>query len=128
MKHLALAIALLTMTGCCHFAPCHPATYVAGTVSDATSGSPIPNADVRLYNYKTRTLSTGCFSLGGADALPFELAVSAPGYKPLLERPQKGFYRLDVILAPEADPRNSVTNSDKVARADYAAAVTKCSE
>jgi hypothetical protein len=102
LSKTALFVAPLVLGGCCYFAPCHPAGRIAGDVTDALSHQPIPDATVRLYGYTTRTARSGCFALGGADALPFEFQVSAPGYRPMVIKAVSGFFAASVALVPEA--------------------------
>ena len=109
LSKLTLLSALFLFGGCCYFMPCHPATYIVGTVMDGVSNQAIPNATVRLYYYETHTASSGCFALGGADALPFEFGVSAPGYKPVVVKAVPGSYRATVALIPEGSSDESTS-------------------
>tara|TARA_B100000614_G_scaffold196189_1_gene177475 strand:+ start:46 stop:438 length:393 start_codon:yes stop_codon:yes gene_type:complete len=109
-KYLFLILAALLLSGCCYFVPCHPATYITGVVIDGVSNQAIPEAAVRLYYYQTHTTSMGCFSIGGADAPPFEFGVSAPGYKPVVVKAVRGFYRAKVVLMPESSVGESTSN------------------
>lgn len=100
--------------------PCHPATYIAGTVTDATSHQPISNALVRLYFYKARSAPSGCFALGGADALPFEFGVSSPGYKSIVIRAVPGTYWATVALVPEGSAGASTSALRELSQERYA--------
>jgi hypothetical protein len=111
--------ASLLLGGCCYFLPCHPATYTAGFVIDGVSKQAIPKATVRLYYYETHTAPSGCFALGGADALPFEFGVSAPGYKPVVVKAVPGFYRATVTLMPEGSGGESVSEFSEISRDRY---------
>ncbi|MFJ1467335.1 carboxypeptidase-like regulatory domain-containing protein [Massilia orientalis] len=106
--------------------PCHPATYIAGTVTDAVSHQPVSNAAVRLYAYKARTTPSGCFALGGADALPFEFGVSAPGYKPTIIKPVPGWYWATVELVLEDRPGTSKSGHHELAQDRYNELSSKC--
>jgi hypothetical protein len=117
---MSLAIAPLLLGGCCYFAPCHPGTRIAGTVTDAVTQQPIGGAAVRLYYYETKTSQSGCFALGGADALPFEFGVSAPGYKPLVIKPIPGFYSATVALMPDSASGTSSIETREISQARYA--------
>jgi len=119
--------ALLALGGCCQFMPCHPGTHITGDVTDAVSGQPIADAVVRLYHHETRTGTSGCFSLGGADALPFEFAVSAPGYKPLREKAIPGTFRKTVILMPVDGNGESRSRNHEVSR-DQDADLSNCTK
>ena len=100
--------------------PCHPATYMVGTVTDAVSHRPISDAVVRLYFYEIRTARSGCFALGGADGLPFEFRVSAPGYKPLVAKAVPGSYRTTVMLISESNAGVSSSEPRAISREQYA--------
>lgn len=99
--------------------PCHPGTYVAGFVTDSASGQAIPDAAVRLYHYQATTAASGCFALGGPDALPFEFGVSAPGYKPLVAKAVPGAYQATVSLSPLSAASSSSSTTVKVSREGY---------
>lgn len=116
----------LVLTGCCYFFPCHPATYIAGTVTDAVSHQPIADAAVQLYFYETHTMHAGCFALGGADAQPFEFSVSAHGYKPITVRPKPGSYRATVTLRPEQTAGPSNVNFQAISPERYADMSIRC--
>ena len=86
---------------------------------DGLSKRSISKATVRLYYYETPTAPSGCFALGGADALPFEFGVSAPGYKPMVGKAVPGFYRATVTLMPEGSAGESVSEVSKISRDRY---------
>ena len=115
----SIFIAPLLLSACCHFAPCHFGSYIAGTVSDAASHRPISNAAVRLYHYQKRTADSGCFALGGPDALPFEFGVSAPGYKPIVVKAVPGSYWAAVTLVPEGETAESRSEAHEISRERY---------
>jgi hypothetical protein len=119
LSKLLLIKTSLLLSGCCYFAPCHPATYTAGMVIDSVSKQAIPKATVRLYYYETHTGPSGCFAIGGADALPFEFSVSARGYKPLVVKAVPGFYRATVSLMPEGSGDESVSESEEISHDRY---------
>jgi len=120
LSAMAYLIVPFLLGACCYFAPCHPATYIAGEVTDAVSHRPISNATVHLYQYKVRTTLSGCFALGGADALPFEFAVSALGYKPIVIKAVPGSYRALVTLVPEGNSGNSNSEASEISQERYA--------
>jgi hypothetical protein len=126
LARISLVLAPLALSGCCYFMPCHPATYIAGTVTDAVSHQPVSNAAVRLYGYKARTTPSGCFALGGADALPFEFGVSAPGYKPTIIKAVPGWYWATVELVPEDRPGASKSGRDELSQDRYNELSSKC--
>ena len=99
---------------------------MTGTVTDAVSLRPIANAEVRLYFYRAHAGLTGCFSLGGADALPFEMNVSAPGYKPLLLKPSAGSFQVNVTLIPEGGVGTSSAETRKISYERYLASWRVC--
>jgi len=105
---------------------CHPGGYVAGIVTDSESGQPIPRASVRLYYYEARSSAVGCFALGGADALPFQFGVSAPGYKPLVVDAKPGRYEVAVKLAPEGTAGDSKLTSRKISKEKYQGLSRSC--
>lgn len=109
----------LFLTGCCYFVPCHPGTFIAGAVEDGASRRAIPNAAVRLYHYDSRTGPSGCFALGGPDALPFEFGVSAPGYKPVVVEAIPGSYQATVTLIPEGSAGESTSDVREISRDRY---------
>jgi len=92
---------------------------MVGTVEDGVSKQPIPNASVRLYHYEARTFESGCFALGGADALPFEFGVSAPGYKPLVVEAVPGSYQATVTLMPESAAGQSASKVIEISQERY---------
>src|SRR5262245_46789522 len=94
------------MFGCCAFVPCHPAMTVAGRVV-ATSGEPIEGAAIKLHSMQGASDGRGCFRLSGADALPFELDVVAPGFKILKTEAKSGIFQVEVVLAPQDGPQMS---------------------
>lgn len=118
----------LLLSGCCYFTPCHPGTYVAGTVTDGTSNQGIADASVLLYHYETQTSASGCFSFGGPDALPFEFRVSANGYKPVKIEAIPGSYQATIVLIPEDTPGDSYSKLREVSREEYAALSQVCSQ
>ena len=99
---------------------------MAGVVTDSVSHQPIQDAVVRLYHYETRTAQSGCFSLGGADALPFEFAVSAPGYKPMVADAVPGSYQAAVTLVPEDSSGESSSKVSKIPQDRYAELSRSC--
>jgi hypothetical protein len=126
LTRIYLLLASLALSGCCNFMPCHSGGYVTGTVRDAVSHRPVSNAAVRLYSYKTRTAQIGCFALGGADSLPFELGVSAPGYKSTIVEARPGWYWATVELVPEDRPGTSKSEQRELSQDRYDALSSKC--
>lgn len=111
---------LLLLNGCCYFVPCHQGTYIAGVVTDGISSQSIPNASVRLYYYKVQSAPSGCFALGGPDALPFEFSVSAPGYMPVVVKAVPGSYQAAVKLIPLGGSGKSASTVREISRERYA--------
>jgi hypothetical protein len=126
LARIWLLVTPLFLSACCYFMPCHPGTYIAGTVRDAVSHRPISNAVVRLYFYEARTPDSGCFALGGPDALPFEFAVSAPGYKSMAVKAVPGSYWATVTLVPEGSAGASNSELREVSRERYAGFSRSC--
>jgi len=93
---------------------------------DGVSGQPIPNASVRLYHYETRSAPSGCFALGGPDALPFEFGVSAPGYVPIVIKAVPGAYQASVTLIPLGTPGGSTSPVRKISRDRYTELSQSC--
>lgn len=124
-RWLWMAVPVL-LGGCCSLFPCHPSTYIVGTVRDAVSDGVVPGATIRLYHYETRSSMSGCFSLGGADALPFEFAVTAPGYEPLLVEAEPGFFRAVVALVPVGAEGESEAKLDDISRKRYDELARSC--
>jgi len=114
-----LLCAALLLGGCCYFVPCHPGGYIVGTVEDGVSKQPVSNASVRLYHYEMRTSQSGCFALGGADALPFEFGVSAPGYKPVVVEAAPGSHQAKVTLMPENGTGRSASKVTEISGDRY---------
>jgi hypothetical protein len=79
---------------------------VAGRVT-AASGEPIEGAAIKLHSMRGTSDARGCFRLSGADALPFELDVAAPGFKTLTAEAKSGIFQVEVVLAPQAAPQPS---------------------
>ena len=113
---IGLIVVPLLLSGCCYFTPCHRGTYISGTVTDAVTNQPIKSAAIRLYYYDTQSKPSGCFSLGGPDALPFEFGVSAPGYKPLVIKAVPGSYQSTVILVPSGSSGSSAASNREISR------------
>jgi hypothetical protein len=127
MKPLLLpALAILTLSGCCSFMPCHRGTYIAGEVTDAVTGRAIPGASVSLYDYEVSSAPSGCFSLGGPDALPFEFRVSASGYKPVVSRAVPGKFQASIRLAPGDNADPSTSNIREISRDQYDKLSSEC--
>lgn len=126
LARVSLFLIPLSLSSCCYFVPCHSAGYVTGTVTDAVSRRPVSNAAVRLYWYTARTTQSGCFALGGADALPFEFGVSAAGYKPTIVKAIPGWHRATVELVPEDRPGASTSESRELSRDQYNELSSRC--
>ena len=125
-RALLLMLPLL-LGGCCTFAPCHSGTYIAGVVTDSVSRQAIPNASIRLYYYEAHSSPSGCFALGGPDALPFEFGVSAPGYKPVVVKAVPGAYQATVTLTPEGTAGASTSTQSEISRERYSELSRGCS-
>ena len=95
-------------------------------VTDAVSHRPVPNAAVHLYSYKARTAQSGCFALGGADALPFEFGVLAPGYKSTIVKAVPGWYWATVELVPEDRAGSSHSETREVSEDRYDELSSRC--
>lgn len=106
--------------------PCHPATYIAGTVTDGVSHQPIADAAVRLYFHEVRTAHSGCFALGGADGLPFEFSVSATGYKSIVVKAIPGSFWATVTLVPESSAGASSWEPHELSQSRYAESSKSC--
>ena len=117
---------LLLLGGCCRLMPCHPGTYIVGVVADGVSSQPISGASVGLYHYKADSASSGCFALGGADALPFEFSVSAPGYEPIVVKAVPGSYQATVTLIPEGSSGDSTSTVREISQERYAELSRSC--
>ena len=121
-----LLVLPLLLGGCCSFAPCHSGTYIAGVVTDSVSHQAIPKASVRLYYYEAHTSPSGCFALGGPDALPFEFGVSAPGYMPVVDKAVPGSYQVTVALTPEGMAGASTSTHSEISRERYSELLREC--
>ncbi len=86
----------------------------------------ISGATIRLYYYETQSVQTGCFSLGGADALPFEFSVSAPGYKPVTIKAVPGSYQAAITLIPETSAGSSTSTLHEISQEQYNALSQGC--
>lgn len=95
-------------------------------MTDAISHRPISNAVVSIYFYEAHTAHSGCFALGGADALPFEFGVSAPGYKSIVVKAVPGLHWATVTLVPEASPGASKSESRDLSQERYAELSKSC--
>ncbi len=96
---------VLSISGCCTFIPCHPATRSVGYITDL-NGQPIEGATITLYGYKQITNANDCFHFNVADALPFTLSANATNFKSVEVPSKAGHYTIDVKLAP-ADSNDS---------------------
>lgn len=126
LSKISLLSAQLLLSGCCHFTPCHPGSYITGTVTDAVSHQGIANASVRLYHHATHTAPSGCFALGGADAFPFEFRVAAPGYKPVAVEAVPGSFQAMISLVPEGDAGESKAEAREIAKGQYSELSRSC--
>lgn len=113
---LAMPAALLS--GCCAFVPCHPGTWLVGTVQTLDE-RPIANATVTLYGKSETVNSSGCFNMHLADAMPFTFTVSAEGYKKAETKAMAGFYKVRAKLAPSESPLTSQVEWLPISEADY---------
>ena len=96
-KPIAMFLAV-TLGGCCAFVPCHPGTWIVGSVK-ATTGEAIPGAKGKLYGTAFSSSSAGCFTIHQADAQPHALIILADGFK-RIEVPAKfGHFEVQVKLA-----------------------------
>lgn len=98
MKYLLVVLLVISLSACCAFAACHPATRAVGYVNDE-NGKPIEGVTVTLYGYKRITNANGCFAFNVADALPFELSADAEGFKSITVPSKAGFFVISVNLA-----------------------------
>lgn len=78
-----------------------------GSVRDAQTSAPIPNAQVRVVgsSLSTTTDAAGSYELSGIDQLRFDVAVSAVGYAQRtanVQLAQHGRYSLNPVLEPVA--------------------------
>jgi hypothetical protein len=95
---VAAAIAVI-VAGCCSFAPCHRGTRIVGAVKDP-SGQPIQNAEVKLFGVAVPVDRHGCFKVTMADAHPFSITATAPGYRPYNGEVEYGLFKALIILSP----------------------------
>lgn len=103
---LALAIAFLAEPALAQ----SPSRTVSGTVVDADSRAPIPNARLSLNQSMTTADAAGRFSLA-APAGPIALSVEAQGYFPLavnLQVPDTGLTGVELALARDTGFATSV--------------------
>lgn len=108
----------IALTGCCAFAPCHPATSLVGAVLNA-DGLPVANANVVLYGTTSTTDSKGCFKMRVAGALPFTFAVTAQGYKSAEIEAKSGFYNVQTKLVPTQSSEKSQIEWVSISPAEY---------
>ena len=95
-------------------------------MTDSVSQRPVANAAVRLYLYKTRSADPGCFVLGGADAMPFEFGVEAPGYKPVVIKAVPGWLEATVSLVPDRTAGQSSIATRAISQERYAELSRQC--
>jgi len=108
------------LTGCCGFVPCHPGTWVTGSVLTA-DGQALPGARVTLYGTTKTTNAVGCFNSHVSNALPFTFAASAAGYKTAETRAMPGFHRVQVKLVASESLASSQVEWFPISEADYLA-------
>lgn len=102
MRRFTLAVlASLALSGCRTFVPSHPGLWVYGTVAQVGTGVPLVGAHVSVFGTTIKTGANGCFKLSLADALPFEFSVEDVGYKKVVSKPPRGFFRSTVALAQD---------------------------
>ena len=90
-----------TLSGCCMFVPCHPGLRAHGHAMDVSTGKPLDYASITVFGARFRTDTNGCVKFALADGLPFTFDVTRTGYKPLASTPPRGYFELDIELAPE---------------------------
>ncbi len=122
--------ALVVLVGLLALAGCQFGASVVGTVVDMLSGRPVPNATVRFYRGEAMVSSSGCFAIRRTmDDGEMEVSVSAPGYKPLLLRPDErvpGSYEAVVRLMPAGSTGESQGRLEKIAQAHYDVLARAC--
>lgn len=118
MKYLCTLLLIVSLSGCCMFVPCHPATRAVGYVTDL-DGTPIKNATVMLYGYQSTTNGNGCFAFDVPDALPFKLSASAEGFKDVEGPSKAGFFTIYVRLAPSESSESSGIRWKEISRHEY---------
>jgi hypothetical protein len=118
MKHLLVVLLLVSLSACCTFVPCHPATRAVGYVNNE-NGKPIEGATVTLYGYKSITNANGCFAFNVADAPSFELSASADGFKSKTVPSKAGFFIVSVNLASATSTKLSEIEWKEISSNDY---------
>ena len=108
----------MSLSACCTFVPCHPATHAIGYVNNE-NGKPIEGATVTLYGYQSITNANGCFAFNVADALPFELSASAEGYKSITVPSKEGFFIVNVNLALAISIKSSEVEWKEISSNEY---------
>ena len=89
----------LALGSCCAFVPCHPGTWIVGSVK-GTTGKPISGAQGELFGAAFTSTPEGCFVIHQADALPHVLTIGADGFKPIEEPAKFGHFEVQARLAP----------------------------
>ena len=79
--------------------------WVYGTVTQVGTGVPLVGARVSVFGTTIKTGANGCFESSLADALPFEFSVEDVGYKTVVSKPPRGFFRSTVALAQDGTDR-----------------------
>lgn len=124
LKSLCL-LAMTTLSGCWYFVPMHPGSWVSGVVQDA-NGVPLANATVSLYGRFAKTGADGCFTFQLANALPFTMTGSAPGYQTYTGGVKYGWYRVVMTLQPERSGAASQISWVKQDEEAFEAAARRC--
>lgn len=80
---------------------------------------PVKGVVVTLYGQKLITNPNGCFAFDVADALPFELSASAPGFKNVAVPSKAGFFVIYISLAPVDSTEASEVRWEEISSREY---------
>ena len=127
LRYLLIPIAaLLTLKlgDCCAFVPCHPGTWIVGSVKALTDEA-IPGAQVKLFGERFISKSGGCIAIHESDAIPHTLAIEANGFKPIEVPAKFGHFEVQVKLAPTNSDSTGAVTWKEVDEDAYRAAIAK---
>ena len=96
---------VVTDLGVINLSPMPTSTTITGTVKDASTGSPIANANVSIMgtSLKAVTASDGTYSLSNITTLDFSVQATATGYDGNTQSGSStvyGMYTVDISLSP----------------------------
>lgn len=118
INKLLYSLFALFLNGCCAFVPCHPGSSYVGKIINS-DGAAIHSSKLMLYGTLVNIADDGCFKVHMADSYPFELLVSAEGYKNISSVPKFGYYRINIILSEANSTDHGLIEWKSISTTEY---------